>query len=215
MQLERLERWLSGQVYWLFFQKILVWFPAPTWELTTVCGSSSRGSIALSRPLGSPHACGDRHKCRQYTHTHKIKTKLLLHLGRLLAPLSTSAHREPLFLFKILFLSKIDFCYTSRLLNSQFSCLSLLSARNTVGATMRAQGLYKYWISAEPWQTSLHSQVEELAINAETWEPVKSKTSFTVSLTQAFIWLCIESWMKRRRSGPRFESFVQLILENN
>jgi hypothetical protein len=46
---------------WLFFQWTWVQFPAPTWQLTTVCNSSSRGPDTL------------RHTCIQNTNAHKIK----------------------------------------------------------------------------------------------------------------------------------------------
>jgi hypothetical protein len=41
------ERRLSGWGHWLLFQKTQVWFPAPTWWLTTVCKYISKGSSDL------------------------------------------------------------------------------------------------------------------------------------------------------------------------
>jgi hypothetical protein len=35
--------------HWLFFQRTQVQFPAPTWRLTTVSNSSSRGSDTLTQ----------------------------------------------------------------------------------------------------------------------------------------------------------------------
>jgi hypothetical protein len=31
-----LEMWLSGKEHWLLFQRILVQFPAPTWQVCTL-----------------------------------------------------------------------------------------------------------------------------------------------------------------------------------
>ena len=40
----------------LFVQRLWVWLPAPTRQLTTICNSSSRGSDALSWPPRTLHA---------------------------------------------------------------------------------------------------------------------------------------------------------------
>lgn len=52
-----LERWLSDEQHWLLFQRSWVQFPATTLQLTSVCGSDSRGSGTF----------------RQTYKTHKIK----------------------------------------------------------------------------------------------------------------------------------------------
>jgi hypothetical protein len=62
-----LDRYLCGQEHWLLFQKIWVHFPAPTWHLTTVCNSCSRGS-------DNSH----RHTCSEITNVYKIKINCLL-----------------------------------------------------------------------------------------------------------------------------------------
>jgi hypothetical protein len=41
-----LERWLRG-LKRLLFQRTQIQFPAPTWQLTTVCNFSSKGSDSL------------------------------------------------------------------------------------------------------------------------------------------------------------------------
>ena len=51
-------------------------FPAPTWWLTTVCNSTSRGSSALFWTLYAPGTyMVPRYSCRQNTLTHQNRTK--------------------------------------------------------------------------------------------------------------------------------------------
>lgn len=57
---EGLESQLSGEEPWLLFQRTLVqlWFPAPTWGLTTACQQIHRGSDGLfltSADTGQTH----------------------------------------------------------------------------------------------------------------------------------------------------------------
>jgi hypothetical protein len=47
------ESWLSHPEHWLLFQRTQVQIPAPTWQLTTVHSSSSKGSDNLTK---TPHA---------------------------------------------------------------------------------------------------------------------------------------------------------------
>ena len=53
-----IERWLGSQEHWLFFRKTQKQFPAPTWQCTTICNSSSRGSGALFWPPWALQAHG-------------------------------------------------------------------------------------------------------------------------------------------------------------
>lgn len=67
----------SSMIKWLLFQRAQVHFPATTWQLTTICNSSSRASDALSG-LGRylAHHVVLRHTKRQNTHTFKNKISL-------------------------------------------------------------------------------------------------------------------------------------------
>lgn len=57
----------------------VVQFPAPTWQLTTICYSSSKGSDNLFWSLWAPDMqVVNRHKSKQKTHKHKIIFKLRL-----------------------------------------------------------------------------------------------------------------------------------------
>lgn len=67
---EGLERRLCSQKHLLFLQKIHVWFPEPTWWLTTICNSSSGGPDTLFWP---PSVY--KRTFRQNTLTHKIIKK--------------------------------------------------------------------------------------------------------------------------------------------
>jgi hypothetical protein len=48
------DREMSQQLRRPVLPKIRVWFPATTWQLTTVCHSSTRGSHVLISPLRAP-----------------------------------------------------------------------------------------------------------------------------------------------------------------
>jgi hypothetical protein len=48
---EGIKKWLNGLEHWLFFQRTQVQFPAPTWQLTTVCFFSSWGPETLIQAL--------------------------------------------------------------------------------------------------------------------------------------------------------------------
>jgi hypothetical protein len=52
-----LERWLSGKEYWLLFERIWVQFPTPTWQLTTVCNSTSVDLTPSHRHMQTKHHC--------------------------------------------------------------------------------------------------------------------------------------------------------------
>jgi hypothetical protein len=65
-----LERWFSDSEHLLLFQKTLVWFPASTWMLATLCNSSSRRSDATSWCMRVLHAYA-----QTYTLRHILKLK--------------------------------------------------------------------------------------------------------------------------------------------
>ena len=71
-----LERWLSSSEHWLLFPKCQVQFATSTWQLTTVCNSSPRGSDILFWPPWIPgiHMV-HRHTCKQNIYIYKVKKK--------------------------------------------------------------------------------------------------------------------------------------------
>lgn len=58
-----IEQWLSSYNHWLLIQKTRVSFSAPTWQITTICNTSSR----KSKPSSGFHEC---QACKGYTYTY-------------------------------------------------------------------------------------------------------------------------------------------------
>lgn len=59
-----------------------VWFPAPTWWLSTVCNSSSAQGDDLFSPPWTLHACGAQANMQVNTHTHKININKSLKISK-------------------------------------------------------------------------------------------------------------------------------------
>lgn len=72
-----LERLLSGYKHLLLSQRIQAWFPASTWQLTSVCNSNSRGFGALFWLPWALHALVHKYMCRSNTFLKMTSTQAL------------------------------------------------------------------------------------------------------------------------------------------
>lgn len=70
-----LERWLHSSKYCQLLWRTWVWCPEFTWQPTTVCNPSSRGSNTILWSLLVLHDTVYRDSCRQNTKPWKIKER--------------------------------------------------------------------------------------------------------------------------------------------